>query len=403
MKHLLVVLFAGMIGALCAQSISNLPIPIGAGTAEVWNDSIYFFGGSNRWAGTIRYPRIYKFDGSSWSYLDSIPDNNLWDVQSVLAGDDVYLLGGWPSGAHSIRKYNLPSGNWSYLSLSPNSSPYHTTAEYLNGFIYLFGSGNVYEYDIANDSWATKTASPVPGYNLTSLLFQDEIYITGLYDSAFYKYTPATDSWTPLANTPYQIAGCAMGVIGGKIYCVAGSPQGNPGEMQRRVLAYDIATDSWYEDSFQTSGSRILMANVMFRNKFYILGGFDSTAFAIDVVEEITPMGPIIVHAPETGSIPAEFALGQNYPNPFNPETTIEFRIAELGFADLSVFDIAGRLVRTLVKREMIPGNYTYRWDGRNDTGELAASGVYLCRLRIIPPSKVGQESVQTRKVLLVR
>jgi len=77
MKHFLL-FFLGIIflNSSFSQQLPNLPIPIGAGTCEVWNNSIYHFGGSNNWSGSICYPRVYKFDGTSWAYYDSIPDNN---------------------------------------------------------------------------------------------------------------------------------------------------------------------------------------------------------------------------------------------------------------------------------------------------------------------------------------
>jgi hypothetical protein len=92
----------------------------------------------------------------------------------------------------------------------------------------------------------------------------------------------------------------------------------------------------------------------------------------------------------------AQFFLGQSYPNPFNPVTNIGFRISDFGFIKLSIFDITGRLVRTLVHTKLAPGSYIYQWDGRDETGQQAASGVYIYRLT------AGKFS-QSRKMLLLR
>ena len=89
MKKLICLLFAG-ISVLAAQSIPNLPVPIGAGSAEVWNDSVYVFGGADRWNGHNRYQSIYWFNGADWSYLDSIPDNNVWGATSVISGNVIW-------------------------------------------------------------------------------------------------------------------------------------------------------------------------------------------------------------------------------------------------------------------------------------------------------------------------
>jgi hypothetical protein len=72
--------------------------------------------------------------------------------------------------------------------------------------------------------------------------------------------------------------------------------------------------------------------------------------------------------------------LEQNRPNPFNPVTSIAFGLEEEGRALLRIFDVSGRVVRTLVDGMLPAGNYTSVWDGRNDHGEQAATGIYFCR-----------------------
>ena len=81
-------------------------------------------------------------------------------------------------------------------------------------------------------------------------------------------------------------------------------------------------------------------------------------------------------------ALPARFALLQNYPNPFNPSTTILYDRPE-GMHEVSVriYDLLGRPVRSLVDARQSAGHYSVLWDGRDDTGGKAASGVYLCRI----------------------
>jgi hypothetical protein len=96
--------------------------------------------------------------------------------------------------------------------------------------------------------------------------------------------------------------------------------------------------------------------------------------------------------------IPMVFGLGQNFPNPFNPVTAISFDIPE-GSGDevnLSVYDIRGRLVKTLVREKLEPGTHRVTWDGRTESGEIAASGVYILRL-------ISGDKSATRKMLLLK
>ena len=84
--------------------------------------------------------------------------------------------------------------------------------------------------------------------------------------------------------------------------------------------------------------------------------------------------------------IPAETQLLANYPNPFNPETWIPYRLAEDAVVTLTIYDLRGHVVRTLEVGHQVAAVYESRskaiyWDGRNETGEQVASGVYFYHL----------------------
>lgn len=78
---------------------------------------------------------------------------------------------------------------------------------------------------------------------------------------------------------------------------------------------------------------------------------------------------------------PSEYNLSQNYPNPFNPQTTIEYALPKASFVKLQIFDTMGQEVRTLVNEFQQPGFKSAIWDGRNNQGQLAPSGVYLYKI----------------------
>jgi flagellar hook assembly protein FlgD len=74
--------------------------------------------------------------------------------------------------------------------------------------------------------------------------------------------------------------------------------------------------------------------------------------------------------------------LEQNYPNPFNPSTTIRYQLPEKSEVTLSIFDITGNEVRTLLKETLAAGEYSVTWNGANDQGIPVSSGVYLYRIQ---------------------
>lgn len=85
-----------------------------------------------------------------------------------------------------------------------------------------------------------------------------------------------------------------------------------------------------------------------------------------------------------TTTAPQEFDLSQSYPNPFNPVAVIQFTVGSeqpSSHITLKIYNITGQLVRTLVDVERTPGNYTVIWDGKNNSGEEVASGIYFYQL----------------------
>ncbi|HUU28205.1 MAG TPA: T9SS type A sorting domain-containing protein [archaeon] len=98
-------------------------------------------------------------------------------------------------------------------------------------------------------------------------------------------------------------------------------------------------------------------------------------------------------------SLPKVYSLSQNRPNPFNPSTTITYTIpgeASGTAVRLSVFNLRGQLVRTLVDIGQGPGTYNVNWDGADQQGLRVSSGVYFYRL-------VAGDYVSTRKMVLVK
>jgi hypothetical protein len=78
---------------------------------------------------------------------------------------------------------------------------------------------------------------------------------------------------------------------------------------------------------------------------------------------------------------PRTFALRQNVPNPFNPITVIRYQLPQTADVRIDVFNIAGRLVKTIVDERQEAGYKEVAWDGRNEAGEKVASGVYMYRM----------------------
>jgi len=95
------------------------------------------------------------------------------------------------------------------------------------------------------------------------------------------------------------------------------------------------------------------------------------------------------------GDRPLSFGLTQNYPNPFNPATTISYTLATRSLVTLSVYNMLGQKVTTLVNEVVPAGEHQAEWDGANQSGNRVASGIYFYRL------EAGDHSVVKKMVLL--
>jgi hypothetical protein len=115
----------------------------------------------------------------------------------------------------------------------------------------------------------------------------------------------------------------------------------------------------------------------------------------LEIQEHITSAG-------SGNGLPSTFALMQNYPNPFNPSTTIRYQLPVETRTTLRIYDVTGRLVRTLVDELKKAGTYAMSWDGKNDAGLTVSTGVYFSRLQA-RPTLSGNEFVELKKMLLLK
>jgi hypothetical protein len=109
----------------------------------------------------------------------------------------------------------------------------------------------------------------------------------------------------------------------------------------------------------------------------------------------VIPVMTAIGDETDTG-LPAVTALKSVYPNPFNPATTVSFDLDGRTHVTLAVYDVAGRRVAILEDGVMDAGRYEAAWNGTTDTGGMASSGIYFCRL-------VAGNTVDIKKMVLLK
>ena len=93
---------------------------------------------------------------------------------------------------------------------------------------------------------------------------------------------------------------------------------------------------------------------------------------------------------------PSNFYIHQNYPNPFNPTTTIKYQLPEISVVNISIYDMLGNLVKTLVNTSEPPGIKSIQWNATNNQGEPVSAGVYLYKIQT-------GDFVDTKKMILLK
>ncbi len=154
------------------------------------------------------------------------------------------------------------------------------------------------------------------------------------------------------------------------------------------------ATDGWESVTVDLTALFEEPAEMVFRWQVFDLGAADLVEGAVDDLTLLAVWGTTGVDEGLEVTLP--MALDQNVPNPFNPVTQISFTLAEAGPARLEIFDARGRKLRILAAGQMADGRHTLQWDGRDDAGRSAASGIYFYRLQT-------EAGVQSKRMLLIK
>jgi len=104
----------------------------------------------------------------------------------------------------------------------------------------------------------------------------------------------------------------------------------------------------------------------------------------------------VLVSNDESNQLPTAFSLYNNYPNPFNPMTTIRYNLPDDALVNITIYDMMGRVVKTLINDQQTTGYRSLQWNATNDNGAPVSAGLYLYTI------EAGQFR-QTNKMVLLK
>jgi len=211
---------------------------------------------------------------------------------------------------------------------------------------------------------------------------------TEILSLAEVKTTSRTSGWT--ASAADSASYVQVVALAGSLF--SSLPAGD-GEVL--TLVYDINADTSSIPSTGIDISLSLAGVQILDNQGNAVGV--ETSDGIATIDERVPNEAESIS--QGASLPRSYALAQNHPNPFNPSTTINYQIPEgqgnVAFT-LNVYDIRGRLIKTLAEGVKGPGYYSAFWDGTDRNGRQVSSGVYFYRF-------TSKNYTSTRKMILLK
>ncbi len=328
---------------------------------------------------SIQYPTDIMMDGTFFNSLRAGSGGpTVWDFSSRFysTGSTAYSLAlGDTPAIDSFPEANLvtmiPSATDTSWIIYKSTSTEFTqlgTVSHVLGMEYP-----LMYYDIAPD-WVFPVS-----YNDTWISFRHwSSYSTDSYQLSFDTTVHTVDAWGTAKYKTNSIP--CLRVIDEKRVTV------NTYDNSDHLLG--STTQDVTMISFVTTGFDILASATKLT-----FGSFDSysstvTGHFIDVTSD--------VEDENTGTLPTGFSLSQNYPNPFNPDTKMSLSVPERSHVKLTVYDVLGREVATIVDKVLPAGSYTATWDGKNRSGEQVASGIYFYNL-------ITDQYRTTRKMVLLK
>lgn len=367
---------------------------------------------------------LRTFDaGKTWE--ESTVDTILFAPNTIFGLDDsVAIMIGRDDGTdlHYIYRTENGGASWSYVY-----KKYHT---WLNNVHMFSPSHGIILGDPADGEWViletedggltwnpiTNAPDPLEGEWGTDGCWTDSLNgWFGTSESRIFHTTDGGKQWTAV-TVPYIDRVRKVGSDGhGTVLATSGSSgglirsrdDGQNWEMIQlpetdfiRQILYNqqyfwvLTSSALYRSS--DGGTWIveqLSEEGLFRDVSFAVSGGLNAGWIIGDNNTIVRMTPVTagVKQPESSAIPKQAELHQNYPNPFNAQTTIQFSIRQSGHVKLSIYNILGATVATLVQDRMEPGTYQYKWDAQNQS-----SGLYFYSLET-------ENYVCTRKLLLLK
>jgi len=361
-------------------------------SGSTFDQILYSTNGGVSWANqTINSTRYFRsismintstgyIAGSSGAVRKTTNGGTTWDslpfpsTSLLYKADFVNATTGWVVGTSSPYIWKTIDGGMNWVSQTgPTAAVYNIDMVDANVGWFVGSSGSLRKTTDGGTTWTAQTSGTTSTLYSVKMLNANTGFICGA-SSTVKKTTNGGTDWVTITQ-PYSTTLYGMDWFDENKGIVTGSSSGYTARTVNGGSTWSIEN---------TSGST--MYSVYLRH--------GDSAWAVGSGAYVFKLSTGIVGITNYNSnIPADYFLSQNYPNPFNPKTTIKFGLPKSGSVTLNVYDITGRLVRSILNNAPLnAGTVTHSFDGTN-----LASGIYFYSLII------DNEKFDTKKMILVK
>jgi len=367
-----------------------LPIPRQEIPHAVLDGKIYVVGGFDEDRLATNVMEVYDPSANTWSLARALPES-MHHLGLATANGKLYVLGGYLGDGFTptnrVFEYDPATDEWTEKTPMPTARGAHVAVT-VDDKIYVIGGaasgvalGTNQMYDPATDTWTIRRAMPSAREHLAATLWDGRIYVIGgrtpsnvgpTNVGTLEVYDPVTDAWESLQGMPTARGGLAAAALHDKIYVFGGE---FPGVFSQNE-EYDPATDSW-RPMEPMPVPRHGIGAVAVADTIFIIGGGPEPGFGVINTNSgyVPPrLAPTAVTA--DAPVPGGVVVYQNHPNPLSSRTTIRFTIPRPAAVTLTIYDLLGRAVATLVRGRLQAGEHQAAW-----LADDHPNGVYLYRL----------------------
>jgi hypothetical protein len=345
---------------------------------------------------------IQKYHGAVWSYLSSTFLTD--DVNSITSiGSNIYACGSFSHAGNTRLNY---VGRWDGSSWSPLDTGLNSTASalavignnlYVGGSFYKTYAGmDLKRIGMWNGHWNQLGTGIPNGWVNCLAVSGNNLYVGGSF--AFSTSNGVAHNIARWDGTSWYIVGTQLQPgFNNEVLCLAvdGSTVYAGGLFT--AINGDTTTmmhvAKWNGTSWSQMGQGLNTAvySLCISGGGYLYAGGDFTYSGTTPIQHVAKWSIPIGIQQINNEIPVKHALGQNYPNPFNPSTKFRFSLAETEDVTITVYDITGKTVEKLVNEKLNAGSYEVEWNAVK-----LSSGTYFYKL------KAGNYT-ETRKMVLVK